>query len=70
MTAVLRINSGEMNVDQAAEYCGMSRRTLYARITAGQGPRHIKRFRRVVFLAGDLDAWIKANTEVKKAFGR
>lgn len=68
--AALRINSGEMNIGQAAEYCGINPKTLYNRIADNQGPRHIKKFGRLIFLAGDLDAWINQNTVIKKAFGR
>lgn len=65
----LKMN-GEMNVEQAAEYIGISKSRLYSVISEGQGPRHVKRFGRLIFLAGDLDAWLKQITVVKRAFGR
>ncbi len=62
--------SGEMDVTDAAKYCAVSPKTIYNAISQGQGPRHIKRFNRLIFIAADLDAWIRANTVVKKAFCR
>lgn len=67
--AALKIdNSGEMDVEQAAAYCKIKPKTLYNKISAGQGPRHIKKFGNLVFFSSDLDQWIKANTKVIKAF--
>ena len=63
-------NTGEMSVEQAARYCGLSIKTLYCRISLGQGPRHLKRFGRLIFLAGDLEKWIEHNTSVVKAFSK
>lgn len=63
-------NSGEMDTVQAAEYCLMKPKTLRNYLAMGQGPRCIKRFGRLIFLAADLDAWVKHNTVTRKAMGR
>lgn len=75
MGAIALNNSGEMNVEEAAQYClgrgwNITSKTIRNKLAKHEGPRHIKRFGRIFFLAADLDAWIAANTEVRKAFGR
>ena len=67
MTPALKLKpSGEMSVQEAAAYCGISYRTLYNRVSDGEGPRHLKRFGRLVFLSSDLDQWIKDKTKIIK----
>lgn len=62
--------SNEMNVDQAAKFCGISKKTLYTRLADGQGPRCLQRFGRLWFTPEDLDAWVRSQTKVRKALGR
>lgn len=66
-------NNGEMSTEQAASYIAMrlgrsfTTKTLRNYLAMQQGPRCIKRFGRLSFLAADLDAWIKVNSEVRRA---
>ena len=44
---------------QAAEYCGISVKTLRNLLSAGDGPRHWKHGRLNAFFAEDLDEWLR-----------
>jgi hypothetical protein len=64
-----------MNLAEAAEYLGLKARgkawspqTLRNRISEGRGPRHQKRFGRLVFDRADLDAFVKAETQTVGAY--
>jgi len=43
---------------EAAEYCGLSRRTLEKRRGSGGGPRYLKLGRLVKYRVRDLEEWI------------
>ena len=48
-----------LNTREAADYVGLSAKTLARRRAAGEGPRYIKRSKRVIYEVVDLDAWME-----------
>ena len=63
-------NTGEMNLKEAAAYCKLKPRSLTNRIYVNAGPRHMRRFGKLIFLSSDLDAWLQSITRVVKASRR
>jgi len=61
--AAARKGSPFLNMDQAAHYLGISRRTLDELLEHGDGPPFRKHGRQNRFHIGDLDAWSIANTQ-------
>ena len=49
---------------EAAEYCGLSRRTLEKRRGSGGGPRYLKLGRLVKYRVRDLEEWIARSVRV------
>ena len=47
-----------LTTTQAAEYVGLSPRTLERYRVTGEGPRHLKVGRRVLYRPADLDEWL------------
>lgn len=47
---------------EAALYLRLSERTLERYRVAGNGPRHIKTIRRVLYKESDIDAWLTARS--------
>ena len=60
--------SGSLDSKEAAHYLGLHVRTLRNKIVNGEGPRHEKRFGKLLFRKADLDAYLKSVTEVRQAF--
>lgn len=50
-----------LNTKQAAEYLGMSPKTLINMRITGKGPRYSKVSRRVIYDIADVDRWIVEN---------
>ncbi|HVT18316.1 MAG TPA: helix-turn-helix domain-containing protein [Thermoanaerobaculia bacterium] len=50
-----------LSTPRAAEYCGLSPRTLEKKRTTGGGPPFVKLGKRVRYCLSDLDAWIVQN---------
>lgn len=44
---------------QAAEYCGLKRKTFYNLRSAGLAPKAFKQGRLTVYYETDLDAWLE-----------
>lgn len=59
------MSNKELSVAEAAAFLEMSTKTLRNRMSAGTGPRNTKRFGRVYFLRKDLEAYKRANTELR-----
>ena len=49
-----------LTTDQAATYCGMSKKTLELYRYTGVGPQYIKRGGLRRYRSADLDAWMEA----------
>jgi hypothetical protein len=47
----------------AADYIGLSRRSLEKLRCIGGGPRFFKRGRSVLYAIADLDAWVQAGSQ-------
>ena len=47
-----------LTTTQAAEYVGLSPRTLERHRVTGEGPRYLKVGRRVLYRPADLDEWL------------
>jgi excisionase family DNA binding protein len=47
--------------EQAATYCGLSRRTFEGHRLTGRGPRFLKLGRSVRYALEDLEAWLAAS---------
>lgn len=74
-TNVIQFPKTTWYLDEAVAYLKalghrVSRRTLYNRISDGEGPRHAKKAGRLVFTKADLDAYDKAMTTTVQAFSR
>jgi excisionase family DNA binding protein len=65
---VLRLRPDEMTLEEAAEYLGIRPQTLRNRMSRKEGPENVKNFGRLRFRKADLDAYIKANTERRRAY--
>ena len=48
-----------LNTREAADYVGLSAKTLVRWRVTGEGPRYIKRSNRVIYEVVDLDAWME-----------
>ena len=46
--------------EESAEYCGLGLSTLNNLACAGQGPKYIKAFGRVLYDVADLDEWLQS----------
>ena len=53
-------NRRYLNTQQAADYLGISPKTLTKMRISGDGPRYSKARRRVIYDVADLDAWVEA----------
>lgn len=61
-------NRTEMPFGEAAQYLGIAKQTLRNKLARGEGPEVIKRFGRLYFRRADLDAYLKQNTERRRAY--
>ena len=52
------VDNAVLSTRDAAEYLGLSPKTLETNRTRGGGPPFVKLGRRVVYRRGDLDAWL------------
>jgi predicted DNA-binding transcriptional regulator AlpA len=57
--SVFTYPDGRMNTSSAAQYLGLSEKTLAHMRSAGKGPRFIKRGR-IFYYKADVDAWLEA----------
>lgn len=58
----------EVGHEVAAAYCGLTSQTLHNKNSKEQGPRSSRRFGKRVYVVSDLDAWLRHETEEKKAY--
>lgn len=58
----------QLALNDAAEYLGISPKTLRNKIFSGKAPRHVKRFGRLYFLVIDLDAFLEQEGRVREAY--
>lgn len=65
---VVQMPMRDLTLPQAAEYMGIKAKTLSNWIYAGKAPHHYKRFGRRYFKKADLEAFMKNETEVRRAY--
>ena len=58
------LHDGRMDVTNAAAYMGLSRWYMYNLMEEDNAPKCYKILKKRYFYKEDLDAWLKANTEV------
>lgn len=58
----------EVSHEIAAAYCGITSQTLHNKNSKERGPRSKLRFGKRVYVISDLDAWLKNETEERKAY--
>ena len=58
----------EVSHEIAAAYCGLGAQTLHNKNSKKRGPRSRLRFGERVYVVADLDAWLKNETEERKAY--
>ena len=54
---LLSSNKAVLNIDEAAQYCALSKRYLY-RLTSGRQIPYYKQKRKVYFKKDELDSWL------------
>ena len=63
------INPGRcLDTREAAEYTGLSPKTLETMRSRGGGPTFVKLGKRVVYLIADIDHWLTNNRRANTAF--
>jgi predicted site-specific integrase-resolvase len=55
----------EIGHNAAALFLGVRPSTLYSWNNEGRGPRHTRRFGRLTYLEEDLEAFMRANSEIR-----
>lgn len=48
-----------ITTEQAANYCGFSPRTFEKYRVTGEGPRYIKRGKKVLYAVEELESWMR-----------
>lgn len=58
----------EVTHEVAAAYVGLSKQALHNKNYTELGPRSFLRFGKRIYLISDLDAWLKKETQEKRAY--